>query len=95
LNTDSSRSKRFDIRVSTSPDGRVNLTIIRIIGVELMKGKDEPVRHKTIKRRKIGTIIDNILLIAGHLTEHARKIKLALGRSNGWRKASIRLCVAV
>ena len=58
--------------------------ILRIIGTAAMKGHDMPVRHSTIKRRRIRTVIDNLLLIAGHLTDHARKLRLALGHSNGW-----------
>ena len=29
-----------------------------------MKGNDMPVRHSTIKRRRILTVIDNLILIA-------------------------------
>ena len=48
-----------------------------------MKGNDMPVRHSTIKRRTIRTVIDNLILLAGHLTNHARKLRLTLGPSNG------------
>ena len=58
--------------------------ILRIIGTAAMKGNDMPVRHSTIKRRRIRTVIDNLILIAGHLTDHARKLRLALGHCNGW-----------
>ena len=37
--------------------------ILRIIGTESMKNNDMPVRHSTIKRRRIRTIIDNLMLI--------------------------------
>ena len=65
--------------------------ILRIIGTEPMKKNDMPVRHGTIKRRRIRTIIDNLILIAGHLTVHARKLRLALGRCNGWIHTFLRL----
>lgn len=68
--------------------------IFRIIGTESMKKNDMPVRHSTIKRRRIRTIIDNLILIAGHLTVHARKLRLALGRSNGWIQTFLRLASA-
>ena len=58
--------------------------ILRIIGSAAMKGNDMLVRHSTIKRRRIRTVIDNLILIAGHLTDHARKLRLSLGRCNGW-----------
>lgn len=40
--------------------------ILRIIGSAAMKGHDMPVRHSTIKRRRLRTVIDNLILIAGH-----------------------------
>jgi len=42
-----------------------------------MKGNDMPIRHSTIKRRRIRTVIDNLILLAGHLTDNARKLRLA------------------
>ena len=40
-----------------------------------------------IKRRRIRTVISNLIQIAGHLTMHGRRVVLALGRSNIWRQA--------
>ena len=60
-----------------------------------MKKNDMPVRHKTIKRRRIRTVIDRLILIAGHFTVHARKMKLSLGRSNPWANAFIRIYKAL
>ena len=68
--------------------------ILRIIGTEAMKGNDMPVRHSTIKRRRIRTVIDNLIMIAGHLTDHARKLRLALGHSNGWICTFLRVAEA-
>lgn len=58
------------------------------------KGNDMPIRHSTIKRRRIRTVIDNLILIAGHLTDHARKLRLALGHSNGWICTFLRVAEA-
>lgn len=68
--------------------------ILRIIGTEAMKKRDMPMRHKNIRRRRIKTVIENLILIAGHLTVHARKVILALGRSNAWSNTFIRLHAA-
>lgn len=68
--------------------------ILRIIGTAAMKGHDMPVRHSTIKRRRIRTVIDNLILIAGHLTDHARKLRIALGHSNGWISTFLRVANA-
>ena len=65
--------------------------ILRIIGTEAMQRYDMPIRHQTIKRRRIRTVIDRLMLIAGHLTVHARKTVLALGRSSPWANTFIRI----
>lgn len=65
--------------------------ILRIIGTEAMKKQDMPIRHKTVRRRRLGTVIKNLMLIAGHLTTHGRKTRIALGRSNGWNHTFMRL----
>jgi len=75
--------------------GMLAYNILRIIGTEAMKKNDMPVRHKTIKRRRIRTVIDRLILIAGHLTVHARKMKLSLGKSNPWANAFIRIYNAI
>lgn len=58
------------------------------------KANRMPVRHSTIKRRRIRTVIDNLILLAGHLTDHARKLQLALGHSNGWICTFLRIAEA-
>lgn len=57
--------------------------------------KNMPIRHETINRRRIRTVIDRLMLIAGHLTVHARKIILALGRSSPWANTFIRIFKAL
>ena len=69
--------------------------ILRIIGTAAMKGNDMPIRHSTIKRRRIRTVIDNLILIAGHLTYHARKLRLSLGHCNGWICTFLRVVKSV
>lgn len=92
MNVERLPSGKFDTNSLILTLAMIAFNINRIIGVEIMKEKDAPVRHSTVKRRKVRTIIDNILTIAGHFTEHARKFKLSLGRSNGWRNTFLRLC---
>ena len=65
--------------------------ILRIIGTEAMKKRDMPIRHKTVRRRRLATVIKNLMLIAGHLTSHGRKIRISLGRSNSWNHTFLRL----
>ena len=64
--------------------------ILRIIGQESLKKKDAPVRKK-VRRRRIRTVISNLMQFAGHLTEHAGRLVLSIGRSNLWRYTFKRL----
>ena len=88
---------KADMDVERLPSGKfatnelvLELTIIaynllRMIGQESLRHK--PDQKRKVKRRRIRTVIDNIVLFASHVTEHARGIFLALGRSNTWRFA--------
>lgn len=58
--------------------------ILRIIGQESLKKDDSPT-HKKVHRRRIRTVISNLVQFAGHLTEHAGRLVLAIGKSNLWR----------
>ena len=68
--------------------------ILRIIGQESLKKKDAPGRKK-IHRRRIRTVISNLMQFAGHLTEHAGRLVLSIGRSNRWRFTFKRLYTAL
>lgn len=58
--------------------------ILRIIGQESLKKNDDPLRKKA-RRRRIRTVISNLMQFAGHLTEHAGRLVLSIGKSNRWR----------
>ena len=59
--------------------------LLRMIGQESLRHKADQKRR--VKRRRIRTVIDNIIRCASHVTEHARQRVMALGRSNTWRFA--------
>lgn len=87
---------KTDMDVERLPSGKfetnrlvLELTIIaynilRIIGQESLKKRDDPSRKK-VHRRRIRTVISNLMQFAGHLTEHAGRITLSIGKSNRWR----------
>ncbi|MBO4265611.1 MAG: IS1380 family transposase [Lachnospiraceae bacterium] len=62
----------------------VAYNILRIIGQESLKKRDDPGRKK-VHRRRIRTVISNLVQFAGHLTEHAGRLVLSIGKSNRWR----------
>ena len=60
--------------------------ILRMIGQESIGRKGTKTKHK-VRRRRLRTVIGNMIMMAGHVTEHARQLLLGLGRSNTWRYA--------
>ena len=63
--------------------------ILRLIGQSSLKSKRAPRSKRPVKRRRIRTVISNLIQIAGHVTTHGRRVILALGRSNIWREAFV------
>lgn len=61
--------------------------ILRMIGQESIRCGKAPKAKREVHRRRLRTVINNLILIAGHLTKHARRFTLSLGRSNIWRDA--------
>lgn len=57
--------------------------ILRLIGQESLNLNDAPLRKK-VQRRRLRTVIQNLILIATRVVRHARKTYLNLGRSNAW-----------
>ena len=45
---------------------------------QAMKKRDMPIRHDKIKRRRIRTVIERLMLIAGHLTVTQERFALLL-----------------
>ena len=94
---------KTDMDVERLPSGKfetnelvLELTILaynmlRMIGQESLKENDSRGLKRPVRRRRLRTVISNLILIAGHVKEHSRKMVLALGRSNVWRHAFFRL----
>lgn len=94
---------KTDMDVERLPSGKfetnelvIELTILaynilRIIGQASIKSKKAPKTKHTIKRRRIRTVITNLIQIAGHVTQHARSLVLSLGQSNLWRHVFVDL----
>ncbi len=60
--------------------------ILRMIGRESL-GKRNPRLKRTVKRRRRRTAINNLVNMARHITEHARKLAIGLGKGNVWWEA--------
>ena len=62
----------------------LSYNILRMIGQESL-GKRNPHLKHAVKRRRHRTVINNLINMACHVTEHARKLIIGLGKSNVWR----------
>ncbi len=60
--------------------------ILRMIGQETIGHRRTETKHK-VHRRRLRTIIGNMIMMASHVTKHARQLVVGLGRSNIWRHA--------
>ena len=88
---------KTDMDVERLPSGKfetnclvLELTILaynllRMIGQESLKHR--PPEKRSVKRRRLRTVIQNLILCASHITEHARRVVMGMGRSNVWRHA--------
>ena len=60
--------------------------ILRMIGQETTGGRGPKPRHK-VHRRRLRTVIGNLIMLASHIITHARQVVMGPGRSNVWRHA--------
>ena len=80
-------SGKFDTNALVLELAMIAYNLLRMIGQESLKYKQGDKRH--VRRRRLRTVISNLIQIAGHLTYHARKLRLSLGQSNAWADAFI------
>ena len=67
--------------------------ILRLMGQESLRMKDAPLR-RTVQRRRLRTVIQNLILIATRVVTHARRTYLNLGCSNAWNRTFKRIYTA-
>ncbi len=63
--------------------GLVAYNLLRVIGQISLQESDAPVRTK-VHRRRVKTVIENLIWLASRLVEHARQTKLRFGRHSPW-----------
>ena len=65
--------------------------ILRMIGQGTI-GKRAPRQKRPIKRRRLRTVISDLIMMASHITNHARQLIMGLGKSNVWRHIFADFC---
>ena len=64
--------------------GLIACNILRMIGQGTIGGR-APRQKRDVKRRRVHTVISNLVMMASHVTTHARQLVMGLGKSNVWR----------
>jgi len=65
--------------------------ILHIIGQGTI-GKRAPRQKRAVKRRRLRTVISDLIMMASHITSHARQLIMGLGKSNVWRHIFADFC---
>lgn len=60
--------------------------ILRMIGQESI-GRKGTATKRRVRRRRLRTVIGNMIMMASHVTKHARRLIIGVGKSNTWRHA--------
>ena len=71
--------------------GMIAYNILRMIGQGTIGGR-APCQKRNVKRRRLRTVISNLIMLAGHVTMHACQLIIGLGKSNVWRHIFSDIC---
>ena len=74
-------SGKFDTNFLVCTLAAVAMNILRLIGQNALIGKDAPLRHAA-KRRRMKTVMQEIMFKAGRMIKHAGRWVLGLGAND-------------
>ena len=77
-------SGKFDTNALVLELSIIAYNILRMIGQGTIGGR-APRQKRDVKRRRMRTVISNLIMMASHITTHARQLIMGLGKSNIWR----------
>lgn len=83
-------SGKFDTNYLVCSLAALAINILRLLGQAGLHGPDAPVRHEA-KRRRIKTVIQELIYRAGRLIAHGRSVVLGLGANDRCASAFARL----
>ena len=87
-------SGKFETNALILELGMIAYNILRMIGQGTIGGR-APRQKREVRRRRLRTVIGNMIMMACHVTAHARQMLLGLGRSNTWRHIFMDFCQAM
>lgn len=82
-------SGKFDTNELFLELGIIAYNILRMVGQEINGDCNAPSKRRS-KRKRLRTVILNIIYAPAHVTSHARKLRAALGKSNIWSATFLR-----
>jgi hypothetical protein len=68
--------------------------LLRMMGQESIREEDSPIRRK-VQRRRIKTVIQNLIYRAARFVRHAGQFSLNFGRSSPWFRTARRLSLSL
>ena len=84
-------SGKFDTNALVLELTIIAYNILRMIGQGTIGGR-APRQKCDVKRRRMRTVISNLIMMASHITTHARQLIMGLGKSNIWRHVFADYC---
>ena len=77
--------------------GMIAYNLLRLIGQESLRENDTPLR-KRVSRRRLRSVMQDMIYLACRMVRHARRWKLSFGRHcpwfNAWRRMYLRVALA-
>lgn len=70
--------------------GMIAYNVLRLIGQRSLDGNDSPLKTK-VERRRIRTVMQNIMYLASKIVKHAKKIRMKISKHNVWANTFIRI----
>ncbi len=83
-------SGKFDTNHLVCQLAALAMNVLRLMGQRALLGPDAPIRHAA-KRRRIKTVMQELIYRAGRIVEHARRFVLGLGANDRAATAFARL----
>jgi hypothetical protein len=83
-------SGKFDTNYVVCELAALTMNILRLMGQAGLHGPDAPVRHQA-KRRRLKTVMQELVYRAGRLIEHGRQLILGIGANDRTAKVFTRL----
>jgi hypothetical protein len=83
-------SGKFDTNELILFLGCFTYNLLRIIGQETLKSNDAPLKKKVFRRR-VKTVIQNLITLASKMVKHARRYYLKFGNNSPWFQTFKRL----